>query len=177
MLLCGLTFCPLVTSSCLIFQAQVEGQDENVQSTRSPRRGKTTRGQIKDLWSMECGGRLKRSSGSWEEEGDEYEQPSCDSISNGDVEIDRHLLEQCSSSAVKRPLSGVCQPCRKAKVRCDRHLPCSRCVRLDLPCRPQCRGKNRLMDGNKGQSPTLQMEIKILVDLSWTFRAWLIWRV
>jgi len=85
------------------------------------------------------------------DDGDD-ESHAGDSGSNPDLEIDRQLLQQYSNAAVKRPLSGVCQPCRKAKVRCDRHLPCSRCVRLDLPCRPQCRGKNRLLDGNKGES-------------------------
>lgn len=27
-----------------------------------------------------------------------------------------------------------CQPCRKSKVKCDRRFPCSRCLRLRIPC-------------------------------------------
>ena len=42
--------------------------------------------------------------------------------------------------------SATCKACRLAKVKCDMHLPCSRCVRLGMACVPTApsrRGKKR----------------------------------
>merc|ERR1712086_818879 len=44
---------------------------------------------------------------------------------------------------ISKPISAVCMDCWRAKVKCDRQSPCSRCVRKGLECTPQLRRRGR----------------------------------
>jgi len=44
---------------------------------------------------------------------------------------------------IEKPISAVCMGCWRAKVKCDRQSPCSRCTRKGLECTPQLRRRGR----------------------------------
>ena len=55
-----------------------------------------------------------------------------------DFPLPPHPLET-SPTTVKRCVSHACECCFKLRIKCDRHMPCSRCWRLNMICIPQPR--------------------------------------
>ena len=53
-------------------------------------------------------------------------------------------------------MRNSCMSCRQSKVKCDKDLPCARCVRLKRECIPQARGAGRPhknYNGNVSSAP------------------------
>jgi len=57
-----------------------------------------------------------------------------------------------------------CLTCRQRKVRCDKHHPCSQCVRLEKPCSfvPPVRGKRRRKPPKEGLHAKLRRYEELL---------------
>ncbi|KIW71259.1 hypothetical protein PV04_03444 [Phialophora macrospora] len=69
------------------------------------------------------------------------------------------LRELAAGKVVRRPRdSHVCVQCRRSKLKCDRNLPCSSCVRRGDPANcnyPRQSGAGRQSDDNRGNRQTL----------------------
>ncbi|PHH62784.1 hypothetical protein CDD81_6676 [Ophiocordyceps australis] len=67
----------------------------------------------------------------------------------------RHRATSRSPAAMRGPMGSesrpVCHRCAQIKQACDGNLPCARCVRLSVPCRP--RNSAAEADGNTGDVP------------------------
>ena len=68
-----------------------------------------------------------------------------------DFPLPPHPLETIPTT-VKRCVSHACECCFKLRIKCDRHMPCSRCWRLNLTCTPQPRYLDPLLSSAR-QAP------------------------
>jgi len=50
------------------------------------------------------------------------------------------MTEQVDYSEV---LGRTCEPCRKRKIRCDKKVPCSHCIKRNIVCCTQLRSRGR----------------------------------
>ena len=70
--------------------------------------------------------------------------PSSEQFEMSDIPISEHTTSDIYNFS--------CLTCRQRKVRCDKHHPCSNCVRLEKPCNfiPPVRGKRQRKQPKEG---------------------------
>mmetsp|Transcript_2010 Transcript_2010/g.3274 ORF Transcript_2010/g.3274 Transcript_2010/m.3274 type:complete len:887 (-) Transcript_2010:31-2691(-) len=65
---------------------------------------------------------------------------------NADVNMNRPGAVS-SAAPARHEVNSACQSCRKSRVRCEKVIPCKRCIRLNMECKPQLRGRGRPPSG------------------------------